>query len=230
MIYILHGEDISGSYNRLSQILTDFPNHQKCRLTDKATLEDLYLAIFTQDLLDSPKIIICENFFQSKKIEIDFLKKIPKDLTVVFWEQKELPKTETIKIGKLAIIENFKPQPKTFLFLDSLSPQAQKSLAGLAKFTNSDDSTLLWHLTNRFLLLILAKLGSSLPQAQTISGRNLLDWQWAKIKNQAKLFQLQSLCSLYTGALKIDTMIKTGASNLKSNSLISVLFLKYLTH
>ena len=229
MIFVLHGEDINASYARLSRILESNKDFQKVNLTEKNNNEDFYLSAFSGDLLSQGKIIVCENYLQSKKIASDILKKIPRDRIIIFWEHNQLTPQEIAKIRNIASIENFKPAPLIFYFLDSLSPNREKTFSLLSKIASLSDANLIYHLENRILLLILARIGASCQIAGKITRRTILDWQWTKIKRQADLFTLQKLLPLYSGILKLDNMIKTGATNMKEDILIPFLFLKYLT-
>ncbi|MBI2327458.1 hypothetical protein HYU92_04005 [Candidatus Curtissbacteria bacterium] len=228
MLYVLHGEDTNSAYQRLTQILAGFPRHQKIKLTEKNSEEDFYLSVFSQDLISAEKIIICENLISGKKIKTDVFAKITSDQTVIFWEHSQVPASLLVKLKKYASIENFKPQPQIFRFLDSLSNDAKKALEQLS-FLGSKETNLIYHLTSRILLLILAKLSFNLEISRKVSGKNIADWQWEKYRLQAQRFNLKTLINLYNGALKIDSLIKTGATNLNGQTLISVLLLKYLS-
>lgn len=229
MIFVLHGDDLNASYSRLKSILLKYPKHQKIRLADKNTKEDLINALFTKDIFATEKILVCENFLIEKKITKDIARKIPPDVNVIFWEQKQITAESLSIVKQYAQIEVFKPQPQIFWFLDSISPSSQKTLLALAKVENPDGINLIYHLANRVLLLILAKLETPIALAQKIIDRPVADWQWARFQNQARLFNLPTLQKIYSGTLKIDSMIKNGTTNLDPSTLISVLFIKYLS-
>lgn len=228
MIYILHGEDTSSAYQRLTQILVNFPKHQKIKLTDKNSQEDFYLAVFSQDLISDEKVIICENLISSKKIKVDILAKIASNDTVIFWEHSQIPPPTLVKLKKYASIENFKPQPQIFRALDSLSSDAKRSISAIS-LLDSKEANLIYHLASRTLLLILAKLNFNLESSRKVTRKNIADWQWAKYQVQAQQFNLKTLMNLFSGVLKIDSLLKTGATNLNDKTLISVLLLKHLS-
>jgi len=189
MIYVLHGKDTESSYNRLSQILDTFQNLPKLKLTEKEQLEDFYLAVFSKDLINSQKIVICENYLHDKKIKGHVLAEIPKNKIVIFWEQNQLAPAEIAKIkkdcGHLSLrIETFKPQPQIFWFLDSISPNLEKTLELLSRLPEKN-TNLIFQFENRMLFLILARLKVKMETAGKIAGLNVLDWQWTKIKRQS---------------------------------------------
>ena len=89
---------------------------------------------------------------------------------------------------------------------------------------------LIWSLNFRLLLLILAKLEMSKVEAQKVAARSLFDWQWQKINAQAKSFSLPVLQGLFTGTLRVDFLIKSGATSFGARDLIPLVLLKYLSH
>ena len=88
MIQIIHGKNVSASYNRLESQVNSTPNEQRVKLSGENSLEDLYQAVLTESLIDDKKLIICENFIISKKIKPDdkLLNLIPQTKTLIFWE------------------------------------------------------------------------------------------------------------------------------------------------
>lgn len=228
MILVLHGEDTGSSYNRLQSYLANFEKFQKVRLTDKNSKEDLINAVLTKDIFDLEKIIICENFLSGQKLEKKVFEKIPKEINLIFWEQKEIAPITLTKIGKFARVEIFKEKPQIFWFLDALSPSLGKTLVALGNLENPNTLNLIYHLANRMMILILTKMQISKESAQKIIERPLAPWQWEKLQNQARLFNLPTLHKLYSGSLKIDQMIKSGSTSLSPEILLSTLFVKYL--
>src|SRR3989344_2785521 len=149
MIFVLHGEDLNGAYTRLKDLLAKFPKHQKVRLSDKNSKEDLTSALFTNDIFGNDKVIVCENFIHSQKIKEGDIKKIPKIITTIFWEQKKLAPAIISKIKSYAQIEIFKEKPQIFWFLDSISPSLERTLNSLSKLNDPDGSNITFHLANR---------------------------------------------------------------------------------
>ena len=228
MIHILHGEDTEASYNRLSQILSSYPNHIKVRLTNKDNSEDFYLAIFSSDFFQVEKIVICENFLQLNLLNLKDLDKIPKDCSLIFWEHTQIPLSIISKLRNFAIIENFKPKSDIFLFLDLISPNGVNLSQQFIKLKTLQDSNLIWHLTYRTLLLILAKQAVGKNETSKFLEKTIADWQWEKVIKQSRFFTLQKLFALYNGLIKLDFRLKSGLTTLKDIDLVPLLLLKYL--
>lgn len=231
MIHVIHGKNINLSYNRLKSQINSTPKEERVKLSAENSLEDLYQAVLTENLIDDKKLIVCENFLTSKKIKPDdnlFLQ-IPQTKTVIFWEADNLSLDILKKLPKSATIELFKPEPKSFWFLDSLIPNSKISLANLGSLDQKEKKYgLLSSLASRVLLLTLAKTNLDLKTSSSICGYNLQSWQWEKIKRQSQGFSLENLKAFFNGILKADMMIKTGTTNLEEESLASLLLIKYL--
>lgn len=225
MINVLHGEDLEQSYKRLSQLISSYPDFLKVRLEESATKDELVLSLYSDDLLSSKKLIICTNFIKDKKLPK--LEKLSDSNILVLWEKNQLTQAALAKLPRGTQIENFKPKPQLFWFLDSLTPPVAHALKSLVALGDEEDN-LLWNVTNRLLMLILAKQGTTQEEASEILNRNLAPWQWQKVKDQAKMFDQGQLKKMYTGALRVDYMIKTGRTNLEEKVLLPILLLKYL--
>ncbi len=244
MIYLLHGEDKTAAYARLEQIIKTHPKAKRLNFSKENTRDDLYMAIFGTSILEDKNILVTQNFLKDKKLTAGdvIFKNTPKDTILIFWEQGEITPAQIKSIAVLAKVEGFKPQSFIFQFLDSLSPDTKRSLSSLQNLEYQDHESagqvgdrggaysypLIWHISARLILLILAKLGANSAQASQISGRNLAPWQWDKIKNQANLFELKTLKNFLTGCLKADLAAKTGKTALGQQELIAFLMLKYL--
>ncbi|KKR88008.1 MAG: hypothetical protein UU34_C0001G0005 [Candidatus Curtissbacteria bacterium GW2011_GWA1_41_11] len=229
MIHILHGEDSIASYNRLQLILSNFQDFEKVKFDERATKDDFMMALFTRDLIDEKKIVSCVGFISLKKIGKEDFKNIPLEKTVIFWEKKKVNVKQLASIKTKIQIEEFKTPPTIFYFLDSISQGSKQPINWLNKFTEDETRSLFWHLTSRIYLLVLAKLKISLHEVNAFNGRPVQDWQWNKITSQADKFNLATLKKIFYGLLRIDYLIKSGKTNLEEKTLVSTLFLKYLS-
>lgn len=230
MIYLVHGQDQTSSYLRVREIVKNFPRTSKTYYSREATEDELYMAIFGQNLLEEKTVIIVENFLKDKKLNLDdgFFKRIPKEKTVIFWEQSEVTSSMQKKLQTLAKIENFKLPATIFRFLDSLAPGSKKPLVLLSRLEAEKEEAMLWHLANRVFLLILARFGLNISEVSRINDRVILDWQWNLIVEQSRLFKLRSLLDFFGGILKADLIVKSGNTELDQITLSSLLILKYL--
>ena len=225
MITVVHGTDQDSSYRRLSQLISSYKEYRVAQLDYASKEEDINQEIFAKSLFEDKKIIVTKNLLIKDKKIIDILSFAPKDLTIICWEQDQLPQATLTKVAKFAKIENFKQPPALFYFLDNLSPGQKQIVHDLFKL---DSESTLWNIQHRFLLLILAKLKMDLTLVSKITKRNLQNWQWDKIKFQAQKFQLEALVAIYKASLRIDYLIKSGQTNLSPNLLAQVMLLKYL--
>ena len=231
MINVIHGKNINASYSRLKSQVNLTPAGQRTKLSAQNTLDDLYQAVLTESLIEDKKLIVCENFLTSKKIKPDdkILNSIPQSKTVIFWESDSLSADILRKLPITASVELFKPEPKSFWFLDSVSPKSKMSLSYLDSLDQKEKSYgLLPGLASRILLLILAKTNIDLKTLSAISGYNLQPWQFAKIKSQSAKFAEDNLKAFFNGILKADLMIKSGSTALSEDILVSLLLVKYL--
>lgn len=226
MITILHGTDQESSYKRLSQLIDSYHDHQLSQFDQHSQKDEITMAIFGTNLIDDKRLIVFKNLLARDKQIITSLEKCPKELPIICWGSNQLSKALVTKLSKIAKVENFKLPPSLFYFLDNLTPGRKQTISDLYKI--NEDSSILWNVQNRFLLLILAKLKINLTLASKMTKRNLADWQWSKIKSQAEKFNLDLLIAVFNASLKIDFLIKSGRTNLEANTLLSVMLLKYL--
>ncbi len=226
MIFILHGTDSQSSYKKLQNLLSTFRNRDKTQFDSQTTEEEINLAFLNRDLFENTKTIVLKNALVKNKNLPRILENAPKDFTVICWEDRELSKTLVSKLAKIARIENFKLPARIFQFLDSISPGYKKIIKDLLNL--GQDPSLIYNLQHRFLVLSLAKLKVDLSLVSKITAKNIADWQWTKIRNQSRKFELESLIKIYNATLKIDYLIKNGQTTLPPSSLLVAMLLKYL--
>jgi len=228
MIYILHGEDYEASYLRLTELVKTYSDHKQISLSDRNNIEDFYLAVYSVDIFEFRKVVVCENYLTDRKVKENDLNKIVSNQKVIFWEKSLLPANYVKKYQKFAILEQFKPKPVLFWFLDSLTPQSTKAIKLLKSAIKSQQESLIWHLTNRIFQLILVKMHISLKNAALINEKKINEWQWQKLVIQSDQFNLRSLLLFYNGLLRLDYLIKTGKTAVGKETLLTMLLLKYL--
>ena len=227
MIYILHGENTEDSGKYLKSLLLKNKNIPKVWLDEKDQLETFTEEVYTKELFETEKIIICQKWLAVKKVKLISLSVIPQNRTVIFLEETRLT------LGKIAEtpdiqIKEFKPQSTIFWFLDSLSPDFSKSVKYLPQIETDKKNLLVWNMLFRVSLLIGAKLQIGREKSQDFFEKNIQDWQWDKIQRQADFFSLNKLTLLYRGLLRLDYTIKNSWSSLDEKSLVAILLLKYL--
>ena len=228
MIYILHGENIQDSGQDLKSLLSQYKNTPKVLLTDKDKLEIFLEAVYAEDLFETNKIVVCQNWLATKKIKLNSLSEIPQNRTIIFLEETKLASLQTAKSSNEVQIKEFKPTSAIFWFLDSLSPDFVKSARYLPQIEADKNNFLVWNLLMRVAFLITVKSGGGRENCAQFFERNIQDWQWDKIQRQADLFSLNKLIGLYHGLLRLDYATKNGTSAMDEKSLVAILLLKYL--
>ena len=228
MVFVIHGDDLEASYLRLSELLREFEKITKLRLPAKASLDQINDNIFTKDLLSTQKVVVLEDFLSSNlKTPKNFFANIPNEIELILWEKTNLTPAKLKKLPKETKVEQFKQKTQLFYFLDSLTQNKKQALFAYSKL-EAQESGILWHIQNRLLLLVLAKLGMNVDLASQIIKRPIFDWQWQKLQEQVRTKDLQSLHLFFNATLRADNSIKNGKTNLKTAAIIPILLLKYL--
>jgi len=228
MIYILHGENTEDSGKYLESLLSQYADTPKVLLTDKDKIEIFLEAVYAEDLFETNKVVVCQNWLSTKKVKLNSLSEIPKNRTVIFLEETKLTPGQRMETRPDIQIKEFKPQSTIFWFLDSLSPDFVKSARYLPQIDADKDNFLVWSLLMRVALLIAVKSGTGRENCAQFFKKNIQDWQWGKITRQADLFSLNKLTGLYRGLLRLDYATKNGTSAMDEKSLVAILLLKYL--
>lgn len=226
MIYVLHGDDTESSYLRVLSIINKYPDWEKVNIANDQTFQ-LDVILTTEGIFESKKIIILEDFLKSKQFKPNNLKDT-NDKILILWERRELAPRDVSPFAKIATIELFKPKTVIFSFLDSISPNATNTIRILETLKSENSQGVIFQLSNRLMLLILASAGYSKEEASKMSSRNLADWQWQRIKSQSHMLHQKVLIKLFQSTLKIDTLIKSGQTSHSLYTLLSLMFAKYL--
>lgn len=228
MIYVLHGENTEDSVKYLKSLLSQYKDTPKVRLTDKDKLEIFLETVYAEDLFETNKLVVCQNWLATKKVKLNSLSKIPQNRTIIFLEETKLSPPQTAKSSNKVQIKEFKPASTIFWFLDSLSPDFVKSARYLPQIEADKNNFLVWNLLMRVALLIAAKSGTGRENCAQFFKKNIQDWQWDRITRQADLFSLNKLIGFYRGLLRLDYATKNGISAMDEKSLVTILLLKYL--
>jgi len=131
---IIHGEDTTSSYKRLSEIIDSFKKNQiEVVIKDATELDSTTLRQESQptNLFGYSKCLIIKNLLTGNKAKqketlIDIVSKT-QDVEMVLFETKKIP-ISTLKPFSKAKIESFDINPVIFKFVDMLRPGNTKSL------------------------------------------------------------------------------------------------------
>ena len=228
MIYILHGENTEDSGKYLKSLLLKYKDIPKVWLGEKDQLEIFSQIVYAEELFETNRVVICQNWLASKKVKLNSLSEIPQNRTVIFLEETKFALGQSAGTRPDIQMKEFKPKSTIFWFLDSLSPDFSKSLRYLPQIESDKKNLLVWNLLFRVSLLITAKSQVGREKSRDFFERNIQDWQWDKIQSQADLFSLNKLVGLYRGLLRLDYTIKNSLSSMDEKSLVAILLLKYL--
>jgi len=228
MIYILHGENTEDSGKYLKSLLLKYKDIPKVWLGEKDQLEIFSQIVYAEELFETNRVVICQNWLASKKVKLNSLSEIPQNRTVIFLEETKFALRHSAGARPDIQIKEFKPKSTIFWFLDSLSPDFSKSVRYLPQIESDKKNLLVWNLLFRVSLLITAKFQVGREKSRDFFERNIQDWQWDKIQSQADLFSLNKLVGLYRGLLRLDYTIKNSLSSMDEKSLVAILLLKYL--
>ncbi len=232
MIHILHGDDIDASYQELTKLQKQHKDFEKTYLSPSDE-ESIYQILLSKGLFESKKFIICENLLGGKKVQKvkpEIFKDLAPDKVVVIWEKQEISPALLNKYSNFAQIKKFKLPTEIFNFLDSISQDVKKTIYLLKKLEHEKVTSISWQLENRLLLLILSKLNFTQNEISRITGRALMSWQLEKLRQQAQSLSIETLKKMFTATLRIETLIKSGKTQVTESTLLSMMLLKYLSH
>lgn len=216
MIHIIHGEFSEGSRRELAKLREKFSAYEIIQLDGKSvTQTDIVVATESESLFATKRLVLIERFlsqFNAKKAhEVSRLKqqieRLPKDVEIVFWEEKEISRTILALFPKDTDIALFKPDRSLFSFVEALRPGNNHTLIGLYQTSLRVDSPemIFAMLVRQLRCLIMAKeMGKGIPK--------ISPWQAGKLTKQAEFFSDTQLHELYRKLLNIDVKIKFGLS------------------
>lgn len=214
MLHLFHGDHVCQSRKELGTWREKYTDREIVNLDGKtATITDLIQATESASLFGTMRLVIVENIFskqfarKSKEMEklVAFLKHIPPEIQLIFWEEKELSKNIIRQLPRSADVALFNPQRQIFALVESMRPgNSSQSLELFHRCLKNDSAELVFAMIVRQLrLMIMNKdVGKGIP--------DLSGWQITKISDQAHFFTSGQLLRLYRKMLEIDIAIKTG--------------------
>ena len=224
MITIVHGNDISTSRNFYISIRSKQENFE---IIDGKNFDynKLIQTFEGNSLFANEKNIFVEDFFSNIKSNsnefkqiIDYLNK-NKVINLLFWEPKELTKTQSNSL-KNADIKQFNYPQVLFAFLDSIKPNNLSSITLFHKLQEQMESELIFYMLVRQFRLMIAVTEEGKNEIDEI--KRLAPWQSSKLKKQASYFTKISLLNAYKKLYSIDYETKYGLSSLNLSSRIDI--------
>lgn len=210
MITILHGEDTLSSQNKLIEFKQRPGIYEKIILDGrKTTLTDLKLALETQSLFSTDRLVVIENLLSSKKskdkeILINYLSGGRYEPEIVLWEDREIT-APTLRAFKSARIYNLKPAANIFKFVDNLRPGAgPQLLLFFHELVKSEVPEVVFVMIARQIRNLLLVKDNAPDFLSTLA-----PWQRAKLERQVNLFTEEQLIKAQRKLLDIDYKLKT---------------------
>ncbi|MBI3985129.1 MAG: hypothetical protein HY344_04330 [Candidatus Levybacteria bacterium] len=224
MITIIHGNDIEKSRNFYIEQRQRFQNPDIFE-GEKLDYNTLFQALEGNSLFSEKRFIFIENYIskiKSNSIEfkqiVEYLNK-NKDFEIVFWEDKELTKTQ-IAAFKNASAQLFNYPQVLFTFLDNIKPNNPSSVKLFHDLSETMETELIFYMMIRQFRLLLAV--SSDGSKNIDEAKRLAPWQISKLKKQAQYFGKEKLIHAYKKLYKIDYETKYGLSSFNLSSAIDI--------
>jgi DNA polymerase III delta subunit len=225
MIHIFHGEHADLSRKELYTLKEKWAGKEIIVLDGKmASINELTQATESTSLFGGERLTVIENLLTKRmgkksgeqEVLSSWIKALPKEVELVFWEEKEIGKTILNIFPKNTDTALFKPDRNVFAFVESLRPDNQKNMLSIFSVAQAQDSAemLFAMLTRQVRLMLIAKDGGKLE---------LSPWQARKISQQADAFTLPQLFSIYQKLFEIDGTIKSGTTAFNLSQLMEVL-------
>ncbi len=211
---IIHGDDSVAARNQLNDLIlaASVKEAEIKRLSAKdANLTSITQILEGLTLFGKAPVLILEGIFslpksKNKDLLLDFLAKYT-DRDIFLYEDKTLSPTALKPFSK-AKVNQHKPAPIIFTFLDSLRPGGPtKSLKLLSDLEVA-------HQHAELIFAMLIRQVRLLLQALEPASLKAAPWQKARLVSQARLFGERGLLKLHNDLYRIDKQLKTGANPL----------------
>ena len=216
MVHIFHGQDIVTSRKELYLIREKYTDMEVILFDNRNfDMTAFFQACQSDSLFGNRRLIILENLINQRlsknKLEfaafLSWLKKFTGPHELVFWEEKELTKTQLALFPKNIDLAVFRLPKNIFPFLTAIYPGNTVNVFELFQQALSQNPPELVYtmLVRQFRYLLMVKD----PVANIT---DLAPWQKSKFISQAKYFTLEQLITIYRQLIAIDVKIKSGTS------------------
>lgn len=231
MIVLIHGDHIEASRNELNR-LKDSAKDKEVRQLNGRTLEvgGLTQALESESLFGGEILVIIENLFgklgKKTKLISDLAALITRSAEtadIILWEEKEVGATVIKSLGTKAKVQLFKTPVLIFQFLDGLRLGNTKILLTLfEQLVATEPAEIVF-------VMIVRRLRQLIMLKDNVTPEGLQPWQAGRLTNQAKLFTMEKLVSMYKKLLEIEVSIKSGSSPFILSQLLEQYIITYLS-
>lgn len=207
-IIVLHGENTSKSFERLTKFINvAMQRGWKINHIDSGVV--LSDALRLQELFSDKKLFVVDNIRSLSKKDYDFLLKSKDDVNLVIYSEKTLTKAQMSAFPKNAKFELFTIPKKIWLFLESIYPRNAKNCLNLFRHVCRNEVSV------EMLLVLMAR---QLREIYLVKKgiKKMPSWKLAKITNQAKKFDNTfTILQILNELAEIDIKAKTSNCNLE---------------
>jgi CHAT domain-containing protein len=226
MINIILGDDVGESRKEFVRLKEEYENKgYEIFNLNEANISELDKSLYqSEGLFFNKKVFFGENLLSQKENRL-FLKKYDNDkneIDFILWEE-ELEGKIAKFIFKYAKIHSFKLPYNIFKFLDSVYPLNLKEVINYMNqiSNNVEENIILYMLERRIRDLILIQ-NNLKPE------KKLAEWQIARLKSQAKKWEVNQLVSFYDSLYRIEALTKTSKTYYSIKKSLDILFCYYL--
>src|SRR3989344_623273 len=227
MLTIICGENTSASRNFYISLKKDYQNKgYEIRDISYSEIENI-----NRWLADSPSLFSNKKVFFSQRLnkffkkdnkkfveDLQLIEKM-KDVDLIDWE--EVSGWE-LKIKKIGIVKEFKPDQTIFKLLDSVYPGNRLTfISQLNTLNQSLDENFIFIMLVRYIrnLIIITEDGVP-PRMQS--------WQTYKLKSQASRWKKENLVNFYEALFRVETGLKTGSNPFSIKESLDILACHFL--
>ena len=227
MLNIFHGEGTATSRNLLQDAIAKekLLGHEiRIMEGDKLAPRDLDSSLATASLFSQETLVIEGLLSRAKSRDkdacLDLLAKYAGDKNILLWDKKEIT-APNLKKFIHAKISNSKAPTELFAFMESIYPgSANRALSLMHEVVaGTEDIIVFTMLARQISYLIIIKSATS-PKFSP--------WQMDKLRVQASKWSDKQLSNFLSELLKIDFVIKTGATKLSYTDHLDLLLVSLL--
>jgi DNA polymerase III delta subunit len=207
MIYVISGEDIVASRNKLNELLSGKGNI--IRLDGKKnSIAELDEALVSESLFSDTKTVVLERFSKLKPEAgvWDLLGQFEKDKStdIILWDEVDISKK---KFAKGVQVFNFLFPKLYYQFLDSFQPNSKRSLELFHEVLKTfEPEQVLYGLVRRIRQLLIIKSNN---YSKFSEFKRMQPWQVSKLKKQAALWTEEQLKKVFLELAELDEKLKT---------------------
>lgn len=214
MLYLIHGDHIEVSRNKLVEIKSAAAGKEIREINGKRFDQNsLVQALESSSLFGGDVLVVIEGFISNaKKREKTFTSTLERiveaaqTVDVVLYEEKEVEKTTLAKLGANTQVSLHKMPVIIFQFLDSVRPNnAKASLLYFNEVTTHEPAEIVF-------VLLVRRVRQLMQLADHVMPDGLQSWQADRLTSQARHFTIEQLVAMHTRLLETDIAIKTGSS------------------